>query len=116
MINQLIRQRFPSYTAYQVSFKDILCHFPDHDDLRNSPVTGFLRDVGLRHIWQNRNEVVYNKAKTDSFNILKAKIKLKLKTDFQIAQTTGKMETFEKIWTYHNLLASVYNKVLTLHF
>ena len=115
-ISQLIRQRFPSYTVYQVSFKDIICHFPDHDDLRNSPVTGFLRDTGLRHIWQNRNEIVYNKAKTDSLNIFKAKIKLKLKTEFQIAQTTSKMETFEKSWTHHNLLASVCNEVLTLHF
>ena len=79
-------------------------------------MTGFLRDTGLRHIWQNRNEIIYNKAKTDSLNIFKAKIKLKLKTEFQIAQTTGKMGTFEKSWTHHNLLASVCNKVLTLHF
>ena len=110
--SQLIRQRFPSYKAYQVSFKDVLCNFPDHDELRSSPVTGFLRDIGLRHIWQNRNKIVYNKAKTDSLSIFKAKIK----TEFWIAQTTGKMETFEKSWIHHSLLASIHNNILTLNF
>ena len=88
----------------------MLCNFPDHDELRNSPVTGFLRDIGLRHIWQNRNEIVYDKAKTDSLSIFKAKIKLKIKTEFRIARTTGRMETFEESWTHHSLLASIHNK------
>ena len=115
-VSKLIRKRFPSYTAYQVSFKDILCNFPDHEELRNSPVPGFLRDIGLRHIWQNRNEIVYNKAKTDSLSIFKAKVKIKIKTELRIAQITGKTEIFEKTWTYHSLLASIRNKVLTLNF
>ena len=114
--SQLIRQRFPSYKAYWVGFKDILCDSPDHDELRNSPVTGFLRDIGLRQIWQNRNEIAYNKAKTNSLNIFKAKIKLKIKTKFRIVQITGEMETFEKIWTHHSLLASMHNNILTLNF
>ena len=93
-VSELIRKRFPSYTAYQVSFKDILCNFPDHEELRNSPVPGFLRDTGLRHIWKNRNEIVYNKAKTDSLSIFKAKVKIKIKTELRIAQITSKTEIF----------------------
>ena len=93
-VSKLIQKRFLLYTAYQVSFKDILCNFPDHEELRNSPVPGFLRDIGLRHIWQNRNEIVYNKAKTDSLSIFKAKVKIKIKTELRIAQITGKTEIF----------------------
>ena len=52
-VTLLIRQRFPTYNDYHVSLKYILCDFQDHDELRNNPVTGLLRDTGLRHIWQH---------------------------------------------------------------
>ena len=62
-ITILIRQIFPTYKEYHISLKDILCDFQDHDELRNNPVMGLLRDTGLRHIWQHRNRTVHDDQK-----------------------------------------------------
>ena len=59
-ITALLRQRFPTYANYSVTFKDILSDFPDLDEFRNSSVARLLRDISLRHIWQHRNAVVYS--------------------------------------------------------
>ena len=115
-ITALIRQRFPAYANYSVTFKDILCDFSDHDDLRNSPVARFLRDIGLRHIWQHRNSVVYNDKQPDTLCILKAKVKQKVQTEFQIARISGTLEKFQRDRTHHNLLTEIQNGVLVLNF
>ena len=115
-VNTVIRQRFPSYKNYHISVKDILCDFPDHDDLRNNPVTGLLRDTGLRHIWQHRNRVVYDDQKRDTLSVFKAKLKQKVKTKFLIAKTAGKIGRFRKNWAHHNLLTEINNNILTLRF
>ena len=47
----------------------------------------------LRHIWQHRNSVVYNDKQPDTLCIFKAKIKQKVKTEFQIAKVSGKLST-----------------------
>ena len=95
-VNTLISQRFPSYENYHIGIKDILCEFLDHDDLRNNPVTGLLRDTGLRHMWQHRNRVVYDDQKLDTLSVFTAKLKQKVKTEFLVAKATGKIETFRK--------------------
>ena len=92
----MIRQRFPTYANYSVTIKDILCDFPDLDELRNSSVARFLRDVGLRHIWQHRNSVVYSVQQPDTLCIFKAKVKQKVQTEFQIAKISGKLEKFQR--------------------
>ena len=81
-VTTLIRQRFPPYIEYHIGLKDILTDFQDHDELRNNPVTGLLRDTGLRHIWQHRNRVVYDDQRTGTFSALKAKLKKTVKTEF----------------------------------
>ena len=91
-ITTLLRQRFPTYANYSVTFKDILCDFSDLDGLRNSSVARFLRDIGLRDIWQHRNAIVYSDQQPDTLCIFKAKIKQKVKTEFQIAKLSGKLE------------------------
>ena len=115
-ITNLIRPRFPTYANYSVTFKDVLCDFQDIDELRNSFVARFLRDIGLRHIWQHRNAVVYNDQNPDTLCIFKAKIKQKVKTEFHIAKLSGKLENFQRDWTHHNLLTEIRNGVLILNF
>ena len=114
-VTTLIRQRFPSYSEYHISFKDILTDFENHDELRN-PVTGLLRDTGLRHIWQYRNQVVYENKTVETLSVFKAKLRQKIKTEFQIAKVTGKIETFRKNWAHHNYLTEIQNNSLILHF
>ena len=115
-INTLIRQRFPSYSEYHISLKDILTDFQEHDELRNNPVAGLLRDTRLRHIWQHRNRVVYEDQRTETLCVFKAKLKQKVKTEFQIAKVTGKLGNFKNDWAHHNLLAEIKKKLLILHF
>ena len=115
-ITMLIGQRFPTHANYSVTFKDILCDFPDLDELRNNSVARFLRDIGLRHIWQHRNAVVYSDQQPDTLCIFKAKIKQKVKTEFQIAKLSGKLENFQRHWTLHNLLTEIRNGVLVMNF
>ena len=115
-ISSLIRQRFPSYKEYRVGLKDVLCDFPDHDELSNNPVMGLLRDTGLRHIWQHRNRTVYDDIKLATLSVFKAKLKQKVKTEFKIAKTTGKIVTFKKNWAHHNLLIEIQDNLLILHF
>ena len=79
-------------------------------------VARFLRDIGLRHIWQHRNSVVYNDKKPDTLCILKAKVKQKVETEFQIAKISGTLEKFQQDWTHHNLLTEIRNGVLVLNF
>ena len=115
-ITALLRQRFPTYANYSVTFKDILCDFPDLDELRNSSVARFLRDIGLRHIWQHRNAVVYSDQQPDTLRIFKAKIKQKVQTEFKLAKLSGKLENFQRDWTHHNLLTEIRNGVLVMNF
>ena len=116
-VTTLLRQRFPTYAnCSSVTFKDILCDFPDLDELRNSSVARFLRDIGLRHIWQHRNAAVYSDQQPDSLCIFKAKIKQKVQTEFQLAKLSGKLENFQRHWTHHNLLTEIRNGVLVLNF
>ena len=115
-ITALIRQRFPTYANYSVTLKDILCDFPDFDELRNVSVAGFLRDVGLRHICQHRNSVVYDDKQLETLCIFKAKVKQKVQTEFQIAKISGKLEKFQRDWTLDNLLTEIRNGVLVLNF
>ena len=114
-VTTLIRQRFPSHSKYRISFKDILTDFESHNELRN-PVTGLLRDIGLRHIWQHRNQVVYENKTVETLSVFKAKLRQKVKTEFQIAKVTGKIETFRKNWAHHNYLTEIQNNSLILHF
>ena len=114
-VNTLIRGRFPTYQEYQINFKDILCDIQDHNELRNNPVTGLLRDLGLRHIWQHRNRIIYDNQKSETLSVFKAKLRQKVKTEFQIAKVTGKIETFRKNWAHHNLLTEIQNNVLIVH-
>ena len=93
----------------QINFKDILCDFQDHNELRNNAATGLLRDLGLRHIGQHRNRVIYDGQKSETLSIFKAKLRQKVKTEFQIAKVTGKIETFSKNWAYYNLLTEIQN-------
>ena len=86
-VNTLIRRRFPTYQEYQINFKDILCDFQDHNELKNIPVTGLLRDLGLRHIWQHRNRIIYDDQKSETLSVFKAKLRKKVKTEFQIAKS-----------------------------
>ena len=115
-ITALIRQRFPTYANYSVTFKDILCDFPDLEELRNISVARFLLDAGLRHIWQHRNSVVYNDKQADILCIFKAKIKQKVQTESQIAKISGKLEKFQRDWTHDNLLTEIRKGVLVLNF
>ena len=115
-ITALIRQRFSTYANYSVTFKDILCDFPDLDELRNSSVARLLWDVGLRHIWQNRNSAVYNDQQPDTLCIFKAKVKQKVQTEFQIAKISGKLGKFQRDWTHHNLLPEIRNGALVMNF
>ena len=114
-ITTLIKQRFPTYANYSVTFKDILCDFQDLDELRNSSVAQFLRDIGLCHIWQQRNAVICTDQQPDTLCIFKAAIKQKVKTEFQIAKLSGKLKNFQCDWTYHNLLMEIQNGVLLLN-
>ena len=115
-ITDLIRQRFPTYANYRVTFKDILCDFPDFDELRNVSVARFLRDAGLRHIWQHRNSVVYDDKQPETLCTFKAKVKQKVQTEFKIAKISGKLEQFQRDWTHNNLLTEIRNGVLVLNF
>ena len=115
-ITALIRQRVPTYANYSVTLKDILCDFPDFDELRNVPVARFLRDAGLRHIWQHRNSVVYDDKQPETLCIFKAKVKQKVQTEFQIAKISGKLEKFQRDWTHDNLLTEIRNGVLVQNF
>ena len=114
-INTLIRQRFPTYANYSVTFKDILCDFHDLNELRSSSVVRFLTDIGLQHIWQHRNAVVYSDQQPDTLCIFKAKIKQKVETEFQIAKLSGKLENFQRDWTHHSLLTEIRNGALVLN-
>ena len=115
-ITTLIRQRFPTYANYSVTFKDILCDFPDLDELRNNSVARLFRDIGLRHIWQHKNSVVYNDKQPDTLCIFNAKIKQKVKTEFQIAKISGKLEKFQRDRTHHNFLTEIRNGALVMIF
>ena len=115
-INTLIRRRFPTYQEYHINFKDILCDFQDHNELRNNPVTGLLRDLGMRNIWQHRNRIIYDDQKLETLSVFKAILRQKVKTEFQIAEVTGKIEPFKKNWAHHNLLTEIQNNGLVLHF
>ena len=95
-ITTLIRQRFSTYVNYSVTFKDILCDFQDLDELRNSSVARFLRGIGLRHIWQHRNAVVYNDQQPDTLCIFKAKINQKVKTELHMAKLLENMKTINE--------------------
>ena len=79
-------------------------------------VARFLRDVGLRHIWQHRNSVVYNDQQPDTLCIFKAKVKQKVQTEFQIAKISGKLGKFQRDWTHHNLLTEIRNSFLVMNF
>ena len=115
-ITALIRQRFPTYANYHVTFKDILCDFPDLDELCNVSVARFLRDAGIRHIWQNRNSVVCDDKQPETLCIFKAKVKQKVQTKFQIAKISRKLEKFQRDWMHDNLLTKIRNGVLVLNF
>ena len=99
-ITTLVRKIFPTYGNYNVSFKD-------HDELRNSSVAQILRDIGLRHIWQHRNSIVYDDQKHDTLCVFKAKIKQKVMSEFHIVKLLGKIENFTHDWMYNNLLMEI---------
>ena len=79
-------------------------------------MTGFLRETGLRHIWQYRNRTVYDDQNLETLSVFEAKFKQKVKTEFQIAKATGKIETFKKNWAHHNSLTETQDNSLILHF
>ena len=66
-VNSLIRRRFPTYQEYQINFKDVLCDFQDHNELRNNPVTGLLRDLGLRHCIEIESSMITKNQKLSVF-------------------------------------------------
>ena len=97
-ITALIRQRFQTYANYSVTFKDILCDFTDFEELRNVSVVRFLRDAGLRHIWQHRNSAVYDDKQPETLCIFKAKVKQKVQTEFQIVKCVRNMKRTSHIY------------------
>ena len=64
---------------------------------------------------QHRNRIIYDNQKAETLSVFKAKLRQKVKTEFQIAKVTGKIETFRKNWAHHNLLTEIQNNVLILH-
>ena len=102
-ITALIRQRFPNHTNYSVTFKDILCDFPDFDELRNDsvldsygmPASDIFGNIGILLFMMANSLKLYVSSKQKSNKKFKPNFRLlKYQENWKNFNETGRMTTY----------------------
>ena len=76
-----------------------------------------LRDIALLEIWSSRNKLVFDNESIDLSKIFTAKLCSKIKEEFFLAKSSfAGLFNFKTTWCRNNVLASVVDNKLFIHF